>query len=134
MNILANKIRNNDGAAAASSRSWEAYMYAVVANVSKLKGLSIKVIGNSLIISIAIKILIKNTLFLRYGIWTFVKVLNFEYPKRYALSSMDWFIFKYPDLIPFEDNAKNLTKYTNTNPKTDPIKIVLIFKKIKLSK
>jgi hypothetical protein len=43
-------------------------MYAVVANVSKLNGLSIKVIGNSLIISIAIKILIKNTLFLRYGI------------------------------------------------------------------
>ena len=65
MNILANKIRNNDGAAAASSRSWEAYMYAVVANVSKLKGLSIKVIGNSLIISIEIKILTKNKLFLR---------------------------------------------------------------------
>ena len=35
-------------------------MYAVVANVSKLNGLSINVIGNSLIISIAIKVLIKN--------------------------------------------------------------------------
>ena len=57
-------------------------MYAVVANVSKLNGLSIKVIGNSLIISIDIKILIKNILYLRYGICTLVKVLNFEYPKR----------------------------------------------------
>ena len=57
-------------------------MYAVVAKVSKLNGRRIKVIGNSLIISIAIKILIKNTLFLRYGMWTLVKVLNFEYPKR----------------------------------------------------
>ena len=35
-------------------------MYAVVANVSKLNGLSIKVIGNSFIISIAIKILTKK--------------------------------------------------------------------------
>ena len=39
----------------------------------------------------------------------FVKVLNFEYQRRYALSSIDWFIFKYPDLIPLKDNEKNLT-------------------------
>ena len=51
----------------------------------------------------------------------FVKVLNFEYPRRYALSSIDWFIFKYPDLIPLKDNEKNLTKYARISPITDPI-------------
>ena len=66
--MLAIDIRNKDGAAAASSRSCEAYMYAVVANVSKLNGLSIKVIGSSFIISIPINILINKTLFFRYGI------------------------------------------------------------------
>ena len=51
----------------------------------------------------------------------FVKVLNFEYPRRYALSSIDWFIFKYPDLIPLKDNEKNLTKYARISPITDPM-------------
>ena len=62
---LAIEIRNKDGAAAASRRSCEAYIYAEVANVSKLNGLNIKVIGNSLMISIEINMLIKKTLFLR---------------------------------------------------------------------
>ena len=51
----------------------------------------------------------------------FVKVLNFEYPRRYALSSIDWFIFKYPYLIPLKDNEKNLTKYARISPITDPM-------------
>ena len=43
-------------------------MYAVVAKVSKLKGLNIKVIGSSLIISNEIKIPTNKIEFLRYGI------------------------------------------------------------------
>ncbi len=43
---------------------------------------------------------------------------------------MDLFIFRYPDLMPLDDKAKNLTKYTKTNPKIDPMNIVLILKKI----
>ena len=49
MKKLAIKIKNNDGTAAASNKSSEAEIYAVVAKVSKLKGLKIKVMGNSLI-------------------------------------------------------------------------------------
>ena len=37
------------------------------------------------------------------------------------MSSIDSFIFKYPDLIPLKDNEKNLTKYVRTSPSTDPI-------------
>ena len=48
---VAIKIKNNDGTAAASNKSSDADIYAVVANVSKLKGLKIRVIGSSLIIS-----------------------------------------------------------------------------------
>ena len=50
MNKDAINIKNNEGAAAASNKSSEAEIYAVVAKVSKLKGLKIKVMGNSLII------------------------------------------------------------------------------------
>ena len=57
--------RNKDGTAAASSKSCEAYIYAVVAKVSKLNGLIINVIGNSLIISIAINIPIKKIEFFK---------------------------------------------------------------------
>ena len=48
---LAIIIKHNDGTAAASNKSSDAEIYAVVAKVSKLKGLKINVIGNSLIIS-----------------------------------------------------------------------------------
>ena len=68
MNKLAIKIKNNDGTAAASSKSSEAEIYAVVAKVSKLNGLKIKVIGNSLIISNEIRIIINNKEFLKNGI------------------------------------------------------------------
>ena len=68
MRIVAQLIKNNEGRAAASSRSWDAYTYACVANVSKLKGLNIIVIGNSFIISREIRTTIKMILFLRYGI------------------------------------------------------------------
>ena len=51
MRIVAQPIRNKEGNAAASNRSWDAYTYACVAKVSKLKGLNIIVIGSSLIIS-----------------------------------------------------------------------------------
>ena len=51
MNKEAISIKNNEGTAAASNKSSEAEMYAVVAKVSKLKGLKINVMGNSLIIS-----------------------------------------------------------------------------------
>ena len=53
--MLAHIIRHKDGKAAASNKSCAAYEYAFVANVSKLNGLNIKVIGSSLIISKAIK-------------------------------------------------------------------------------
>ena len=68
MNIDAIKIKNKDGTAAASNKSSEAEIYAVVAKVSKLKGLKINVIGNSLIISNEINIITNKSEFLKYGI------------------------------------------------------------------
>ena len=67
MNKEAIKIKNNEGAAAASKRSSDAEIYAVVAKVSKLKGLKINVIGNSLIISKEIKIIMNKREFLKKG-------------------------------------------------------------------
>ena len=68
MNKEAISIKNNEGTAAASNKSSEAEMYAVVAKVSKLKGLKINVIGNSLIISNEINIITNKSEFLKYGI------------------------------------------------------------------
>ena len=68
MKEVAIKIKNNDGTAAASNKSSDADIYAVVAKVSKLKGLKIKVIGNSLIISKEINIQTNNKEFLKKGI------------------------------------------------------------------
>ena len=68
MNKEAIKIKNNEGTAAASNKSSEAEIYAVVAKVSKLKGLKIRVIGNSLTISNEIKIIINKREFLKKGI------------------------------------------------------------------
>ena len=68
MNKEAINIKNNEGTAAASNKSSEAEIYAVVAKVSKLKGLKIKVIGNSLIISSEIKIPTNKSEFLKKGI------------------------------------------------------------------
>ena len=68
MNKEAIKIKNNEGTAAASNKSSEAEIYAVVAKVSKLNGLKIKVIGNSLIISNEIKIIMNKSEFLKNGI------------------------------------------------------------------
>ena len=67
MNIDAINIKNKEGTAAASNKSSEAEIYAVVAKVSKLKGLKINVIGSSLIISNEIKIIINNKEFLKKG-------------------------------------------------------------------
>ena len=67
MNKEAIKIKNNEGAAAASNKSSDAEIYAVVAKVSKLKGLKINVIGNSLIISKEIKIIMNKREFLKKG-------------------------------------------------------------------
>ena len=67
MNKEAINIKNNEGTAAASNKSSEAEIYAVVANVSKLKGLRIRVIGNSLIISNEIKIIMNKSEFLKKG-------------------------------------------------------------------
>ena len=67
MNKDAINIKNKEGTAAASNKSSEAEIYAVVAIVSKLKGLKINVIGNSLIISNEIKIIINNREFLKKG-------------------------------------------------------------------
>ena len=104
MNKDAINIKNKEGTAAASNKSSEAEIYAVVAKVSKLKGLKINVIGNSLIISNEIKIIINYREFIKKGMWIFIKVFLFEYPSKYALSSTDIFIFSYPDFIPL--NAK----------------------------
>ena len=68
MKKAAIKIKNNEGTAAASNKSSDAEIYAVVAKVSKLKGLKISVIGNSLIISNEIKIIINKREFLKKGI------------------------------------------------------------------
>tara|TARA_B100000035_G_C20937334_1_gene525810 strand:- start:51 stop:257 length:207 start_codon:yes stop_codon:yes gene_type:complete len=68
MNKLAIRIKNKEGTAAASNKSSDAEIYAVVANVSKLKGLKIRVIGNSLIISREIRININKREFLKKGI------------------------------------------------------------------
>ena len=65
MNKDAINIKNKEGAAAASNKSSDAYIYAVVANVSKLNGLKINVIGSSLIISREIKIATNKTEFLK---------------------------------------------------------------------
>ena len=67
MNKDAINIKNKEGTAAASNKSSEAEIYAVVAKVSKLKGLKINVIGSSLIISNEIKITINNKEFLKKG-------------------------------------------------------------------
>ena len=67
MNKEAINIKNNEGAAAASNRSSDAEIYAVVAKVSKLKGLKIKVMGNSLIISSETKIITNKREFLKKG-------------------------------------------------------------------
>ena len=67
MNKEAINIKNNEGTAAASNKSSEAEIYAVVAKVSKLKGLKIKVMGNSLIISNEIKIATNKSEFLKKG-------------------------------------------------------------------
>ena len=68
MNKEAIKIKNNEGTAAASNKSSEAEIYAVVAKVSKLKGLKINVMGNSLTISNDIKIMMNKSEFLKKGI------------------------------------------------------------------
>ena len=68
MKIAAIKIKKREGTAAASSKSSEADIYAVVANVSKLNGLKIRVIGNSLTISIEINMATNNNEFLKSGI------------------------------------------------------------------
>ena len=68
MNKDAINIKNKEGTAAASNKSSEAEIYAVVAKVSKLKGLKIRVIGNSLIISNEIRIIINRREFLKKGI------------------------------------------------------------------
>ena len=47
MNKDAINIKNKEGTAAASNKSSDAEIYAVVAKVSKLNGLKINVIGNS---------------------------------------------------------------------------------------
>ena len=67
MNIVAIKIKNNDGTAAASNKSSEADIYAVVAKVSKLNGLKIRVIVTSLIISKEINIATNKREFLKKG-------------------------------------------------------------------
>jgi hypothetical protein len=68
MNKEAINIKNNEGTAAASNKSSEAEIYAVVAKVSKLKGLKINVMGNSLMISSETKIIINKREFLKKGI------------------------------------------------------------------
>ena len=68
MNKEAINIKNNEGTAAASNKSSEAEIYAVVAKVSKLKGLKINVMGSSLIISNEIKIIMNSKEFLKKGI------------------------------------------------------------------
>ena len=65
MKKAAIKIKNKEGTAAASNKSSDAEIYAVVANVSKLKGLKTSVIGNSLTISNDINITTKRSEFLK---------------------------------------------------------------------
>ena len=62
---LAIIIKHKDGTAAASNKSSDADIYAVVAKVSKLNGLKIKVIGNSLTISNETSIITNKREFLK---------------------------------------------------------------------
>ena len=57
--------------------------------VSKLNGLNINVIGSSLIISMAIKMKIKEIFFFIIGQCTIEKVLNLLNPIRYDDSSIE---------------------------------------------
>ena len=57
----------SDGTAAASTKSLDARLNALVEKVSKLKGRRIKVIGSSLMISIEISIKANIRFFLRRG-------------------------------------------------------------------
>ena len=59
--------------AAASIRSFDAKLKALVEKVSKLNGLSISVIGNSLKISMEIRINAKIKFFFNSGIWILLK-------------------------------------------------------------
>ena len=78
MNKLAIIIKHKDGTAAASNKSSDAEIYAVVAKVSKLNGLKIRVIGSSLIISKEISITTNKSEFLKNGTCIFKKVFCFE--------------------------------------------------------
>ena len=78
MNKDAINIKNKEGTAAASNKSSEAEIYAVVAKVSKLKGLKINVIGNSLIISSETKIIMNKREFLKKGMCILINVFLFE--------------------------------------------------------
>ena len=79
---LVHKIKNMDGAAAASIKSWDAKLYAFIEKVSKLKGLKMSVIGSSFIISIDISIKIKSIFFFIMGQWIFENVFNLLNPIR----------------------------------------------------
>ena len=87
MHVVAIKIKNKAGAAAASRRSSDADMYAVVAKVSKLNGLKINVIGSSFKRSIKVTISAVTIANLFMGIWIFFKRLNGPKPKFFAVSS-----------------------------------------------
>ena len=62
---LAIIIKHNEGTAAASNKSSDAEIYAVVAKVSKLNGLKINVIGSSLTISKEINMTTNKSEFLK---------------------------------------------------------------------
>ena len=67
MKIVDHMTKHKEGKAAASIRSCSAREKTFVANVSKLYGLKISVIGNSLIISIAISITMIRQLLFKKG-------------------------------------------------------------------
>ena len=87
--------------------------YVCVARVSKLKGLSMRVIGNSFRISIkaTMKALIRANLLI--GKWTFCNKLNGPNPRFLPVSSIVSGCFSRLDWIGDFPTAKNLITYAN---------------------
>ncbi len=94
-----NIIKNAGSDASIISSSW-ANWYVYVARVSKLKGLNIKVIGNSFTISTKVKIAAAITDALTIGKVILNDVEIEEYPKLFDASKRFKGILEYPEVTP----------------------------------
>ena len=105
-----------------STDSLEEYWNNSVANVSKLKGLRSKVIGNSFIVSTMTKNMPAIILILICGRITLKYVVEYLLPINREASSIDFEIFSNPESILLFDRDISLI----LNAKTKPIIVELI--------